>query len=221
MNIKYDIKEVLPKIFSVVIEDPYDRAMTFCRAQEYYESPNKDFRGKYFSMWDYMKWYSKEKGSFTYPRDWSGFNIPLQKLYKLYHDLDSDELETPYDFEMSDIMFEIYSMNGYSDKGYVIGSKDRLGSTFEHELCHGLFATNRAYKKKALELVGKIKKPLYNKLKKNLLKMGYTEKVIDDEIQAYLMFGYTLPGFSEGISTLDLEPYHLMFDKELNNKFLR
>lgn len=221
MTIKYDIKEVLPKVFSVVIEDPYDRAMTFCRAQEYYESPNKDFRGKHFSMWDYMKWYSKEKGSFTYPRDWSGFNIPLDKLYKLYNDLDFEELETPYDFVMNDIMWEVYTMNKLSKKGYVIGSKDRLGSTFEHELCHGLFATNRAYKKKALELVGKIKKKHYIKLFDGLIKMGYTENVIDDEIQAYMMFGYNRLCDASGLLTTDLEPYHYMFDKELNNKFLR
>jgi len=221
MTIKYDIQQVLPKVFSVVIEDQYDRAMTFCRAQEYYESPNPKFRGKHFSMWDYMKWYSEQRGAFTYPKDWSGFNIPLEKLYKLYGFGDDDSYETPYDYEMTDIMWTIYEMNGYSPKGYVIGSKDRLGSTFEHELCHGLFATNRAYKKKALELVGKIKKKHYNLMKTNLLKMGYTEKVIDDEIQAYLMFGYNTPGFSDKLEITDLRLYHLMFDKELNNKFLR
>jgi hypothetical protein len=221
MIIKYNIKEVLPKIFSVVIENPYDRAMTFCRAQEYYESPNPDFRGKRFSIWDYMEWYSQEHGAFTYPKDWSGFNVPLNKLHKLYSQMDQDEVEMFYDNVMIDIMWEIYAMNGYSDKGYVIGSKDRLGSTFEHELCHGLFATNRAYKKKALELVGKIKKKHYTLMKRNLIRMGYTEKVIDDEIQAYIMFGRYSEGFSVGLLATDLEPYHLMFDKELNNKFLR
>lgn len=39
MDIKYKIKEVKPNVFAVVVKDKYDRAMLFCRAQEYYESP--------------------------------------------------------------------------------------------------------------------------------------------------------------------------------------
>jgi hypothetical protein len=121
---------------------------------------------------------------------------------------------------MSQILWEVWSANGYSDKGYVIGTKSRIDDTFNHELCHAMFSTNKAYKKKALELVGKIKKTHYTKMRATLIKMGYTDKVIDDEIQAYLMFGHNVLA-GKGLTTLELEPYHLMFDKELNNKFLR
>jgi len=38
MKIKYKINEVKPKVFAVVIEDRYDRAMTFLRVQEFYEN---------------------------------------------------------------------------------------------------------------------------------------------------------------------------------------
>ena len=62
MNIDYKITEVKPNVFAVIIPNQYDRAMTFCRVQEFYESPNSDFRGKHFSMWNYMKWYSEEYG---------------------------------------------------------------------------------------------------------------------------------------------------------------
>ncbi len=47
---KYQIKEVKPNIFAVIIPNGFDRAMTFCRVQEFYESPNKKFRDKDFSM---------------------------------------------------------------------------------------------------------------------------------------------------------------------------
>ena len=222
MKIEYKIVEEYSGIYSVVVENDYDRAMLFCKVQEYYESPNKEFRGKDFSMWDYMKWYSEGRGgSFTYPSDWNGFNVPLQKLYKLYGQSDEADLETPYDVVMSQILWEVWSANGYSDKGYVIGTKSRIDDTFNHELCHAMFATNRAYKKKSLELVGKIKKKHYNIYKKNLLDMGYMDKVIDDEIQAYIMFGWNNLKISKGVPLLVAETYHLMFDKELNNKFLR
>ena len=33
MKVKYQIKEVKPLVFAVIIKDKYDRAMTFCRVQ--------------------------------------------------------------------------------------------------------------------------------------------------------------------------------------------
>ena len=102
MKIKYKINEVKPKVFAVVIEDRYDRAMTFLRVQEFYESPNKKFRGKNFSIWDYMKWYSTEYGKgFTYGTDWSGFNVPLETAYSCYDTL--NDRYTDYDEVMETI----------------------------------------------------------------------------------------------------------------------
>ena len=43
MNIDYKITEVKPNVFAVIIPNQYDRAMTFCRVQEFYESPNPYF----------------------------------------------------------------------------------------------------------------------------------------------------------------------------------
>ena len=77
MNLNYTLQEVKPNVFVVLLEDNYNLPMLFCRVQEFYESPNEDFRNKKFSIWEYMEWYSKSnKGSFTYPSDWAGFNIP-------------------------------------------------------------------------------------------------------------------------------------------------
>ena len=45
IKIDYKIEQVKPKVFAVIIEDRYDRAMTFLRVQEFYESPNPAFRG--------------------------------------------------------------------------------------------------------------------------------------------------------------------------------
>ena len=101
--INYKIKEVKPNVFAVIVKDKYDRAMLFCRAQEYYESPSSKFRGKNFSIWDYMKWYHEQNHwGFSYGADWSGFNIPLKTVRECYNKLTKPE--SPYDKVMDEIL---------------------------------------------------------------------------------------------------------------------
>lgn len=216
MIINYKIKEVKPKIYSVVVKDDYDRAMLFLRVQEYYESPNPKFRGKSFDIWDYMKWYSKkyEKG-FTYADDWSGFNIPLEVGYNCY-DKHYDTY-TPYDEIMEKIIYDIYEMNGDRCDGYIIGSSNTQGDTFKHEVCHGLYHTNKEYRKLANKNVKLLPKEHYTIFKNNLLEMGYTNKVIDDEIQAYLMFGWESRKFGGGVPMEVREMYNSWFEDDLKN----
>jgi hypothetical protein len=194
MNIKYKIKEVKPSIFAVIIKNKYDRAMTFCRVQEYYESPSPKFRRKQFSIWDYMKWYDERNGwGFSYGADWSGFNIPIKVIRECYNGL--NKYETPYDKIMGNIIHkvEIYR------EGYVIGCGDTKGSTFKHEVCHGLYYTNKDYKKQMDALTKGLPKRYYDAFKKNILEMGYTTKVVDDEIQAYLQYGHDNSDFGRGV----------------------
>ena len=214
MKITYKIKEVKPNIFSVVIKDGYDRAMTFCRVQEYYESPNPKFRGQTFDMWDYIEWYSKEYGrGFTYGYDWSGFNIPLEVAYNCYDTL--QDVYTPYDEIMEKIVHEIYEKNGDSCKGYIIGSENTKGDIFKHEVCHGLWSTNKKYKKLAKGLVRGIDPDHLQLFKRNLLDMGYTDKVLEDEIQAYLMFGHESEDFGKNVPLRARRKYNKKFHKLL------
>ena len=216
MKIKYKISEVKPKVFAVVIEDRYDRAMTFLRVQEFYESPNKKFRGKNFSIWDYMKWYSTEYGKgFTYGTDWSGFNVPLETAYSCYDTL--TDRYTDYDEVMETIIHKLYELNGDDADGYIIGAGNTDGDTFKHEVCHGLWYTNSAYKKDAKALLTIIDKKDYEVFENNLLEMGYTDKVIDDEIQAYLCFGHDVENFSNGVDKEVCNEYHKQFKNGLIN----
>lgn len=72
----FSIKEILPHIYHLHFESAYDNAMHFLRFQEYYESSK--YHKKIFALVDYMEWYSKEYGkeTFSYVKDWSGFNVP-------------------------------------------------------------------------------------------------------------------------------------------------
>jgi hypothetical protein len=65
--VKGKVKEIKPFIYCVEVDDDYDRAMLFCRYQEFYESPYKKFRGKPFTWMEYMRHYKDtwKKRTFT------------------------------------------------------------------------------------------------------------------------------------------------------------
>jgi hypothetical protein len=220
MKIDYKITEVRDRVFAVTIEDAYDRAMTFCRVQEFYESPNPDFRGKHFNIWDYIEWYSRtKKGAFTYAFDWGGFNIPLPVALECYEGKENrnprkgyngvrsmpDTWKSKWDETMKDIVWAVESRmfnkkNRRDYNAYIIGAKDMEGDTFQHEVAHGLYYTNKEYRELMDEITQTIPLKDYTKFRQNLLDMGYTESVIDDEIQAYLSWGWDYAKFSKGVS---------------------
>ena len=211
MQIKYKIKEVKPNIFAVIVKDTYDRAMLFCRAQEYYESPSPKFRGKQFSIWDYMKWYDKKNGcGFSYGADWSGFNIPIWVAKECYNSL--NKLETPYDKVMDQI---IQKLNSHYN-GYMIGAGNTMDETFQHEVCHALYHTDKNYKKQMDNLTEGLPKKYYDVFKKNLIQMGYASKVVKDEIQAYLQYGYNENQFGRGVDIRVRKEYSDIYKSAAN-----
>jgi hypothetical protein len=217
LNIEYKIEKVKPKVFAVIIKEQYDRAMTFLRIQEFYECPNPLFRGNiHFSFTEYMKWYSKEYGKgFTYGIDWSGFNVPLEIAYACYDTL--RDRYTDYDDVMESIVHQIYELNGDDCDGYIIGAGSTEGDTFQHEICHGLYATNKQYKELVDEVTETIEWQDYLKFEANLLDMGYTAAVIPDEIQAYLSFGHDYKPFTKGVSKKVCNELHKQYINVFNN----
>ena len=222
MKIDYTIEEVRPNVFAVIVKDHYHRAMLFLRVQEYYESPNPEFRGKNFNIWDYIEWYSRRnKDVFTYAFDWGGFNIPLKTAWSCYEKL--KEHESPYDTEMESIIRKI-EMKMFNKKNtrnwnaYIIGAPSLDDDTFEHEVCHGLYATNKEYKELVDEVTIAIPFKDYQTFRKNLLKMGYNGIVIDDEIQAYLSTNYEYSKFSKGVSRKLCKDLHKQY-KQIFNRY--
>jgi hypothetical protein len=239
MKVQYKITEVRDRVFAVTIEDDYERPMVFMRVQEFYESPNPDFRGKHFNIWDYIEWYSRtKKGAFTYAFDWGGFNIPLPVALECYEGKENrsprkgfngvrsmpDTWKSKWDETMKDIVWAVQSRmfnkkNRRDYNAYIIGAKDMEGSTFQHEVAHGLYYTNKEYKELMDEITQTIPIDVYLKLRKNLLDMGYTDSVVDDEIQAYISWGWEYAKFSKGVpkkffKTMSKE-YQKVFNKYL------
>ena len=69
-------------IFLVRFRTQHELAATFLRFQEHYES--RRFRGRVFTLEQFMDWYAATFGAFTYYQDWSGFNVPSIALAPFY-----------------------------------------------------------------------------------------------------------------------------------------
>ena len=192
--------------------------MHFLRYQEFYESSSSKFRGKAFTIFDFMKWYSKEfgDGAFTYTTDWAGFNIPgsvIADMLWQHGILDPND----YDKTMEEIWEEC---NKKSEDGrfYLIGVSDE-GQVLEHEISHGYFYLYPEYKKEMTKLVKALPKEIKTKMKSTLKSMGYTKEVYVDEMQAYLATG--LPDVFENEWVEERKPfveYLAEFKKELVKK---
>ena len=222
MKIKYDIIEIKPRVFAVVVPDRYHRAMLFMRVQEYYESPNPKFRGKKsFNIWEYIEWYSrKNNDSFSYAAHWTGFNFPLGVALKCYDTL--EDIYTPYDEIMTKIVWDIYEMNKDSAKAYIIGVADLTSTTFQHELCHAYYHINKKYKKEVDAITESIEPKIYKRMCKNLTDMGYTEQVFYDEVQAYTCMDSDYFEFNNKIPGSKLKKlskkYKVVYEKYINQK---
>lgn len=177
---KYKTKEIIPNIYAVVVPDDYERAMLFCRVQEFYESPSKKFRDNKFSIWDYFRWYAEGKGCFSYPRDFVGFNLPMIVAKKC---CDVNEIETPYDELMNRIVDDLF-VNG--TRQYLIGVDSLKDMTFDHEMAHALYYTDIDYKCKMDEITASVSSSDMVRFKRNLKQIGYCSAVVKDEIQAYM-----------------------------------
>lgn len=205
-------KELSKNIFVLEFESQLDITSTFLRFQEYYESPK--FSGKIFTLNEYKKWYIKEKGSFTYYTDWSGFNIPSYVL-KPFFEGKFNPLSKK----------EKQLLNLFKDiknKYYIIGihkgmNKKKIKYLLRHEIAHAMFYTDSNYR---LEVLHILKKYDVSKIKDKLSSMGgYARSVLDDEVHAYsLDFFIPLKIFSNIFLSLRIRR---IFSKYIKSKGIK
>ncbi len=205
---KSTIKEIVKKVFLVTFDNQYDLAMTFCRFQEFYESP--EFKGKRFTMAEFMKTYANKwgtpKGSFSYPDDWNGFNIPgpavrdclLVNFREIQRNLmEPTTWKAPYGNEYDEVAVELFEKIRKKNRGwdfYVIGVHTEKSKAFRlaltgHEVAHGLFSTNLEYKEQANTILKQMTPRVRKHATQQLLKTGYNKAVVADEIHAHCATG--------------------------------
>jgi len=177
----FKVFNVTKKIPLVIYKKAEKAALSFCRFQEHYESPNKEFRDSYFSFRKFKKWYIKENGSFSYPQDWGGFNFPshiVENFNKGYFN--------PL-MKREEILLS--ALNEFKPPYYVIGTfkdgNDDLDLFLKHEISHALFYTSRNYRKNTLDIIHSMPAKTLKALSQ-CLEYGYGENTIIDEIHAYI-----------------------------------
>jgi hypothetical protein len=148
---------------------------TFMRFQEFYESPNPDFKNKIFTCGQVRNWYSIKYGADTYHQDWTGFNFPSPVLLPF-----KQGLFDPLTVEENQLLdFFKYRHDDF----YIIGAQNK--AVLRHELAHALYGYNTLYRNKIDQLCNTFKKEL-SKSRKYILDKGYDESVLNDELQAYI-----------------------------------
>lgn len=186
-DISYTLKEVTKDVYLVTFKTAYDVAMTFCRVQEFYESPK--FRGKFVRFTDYAREYALEnKGIFTYTDDWRGFNVPGAVIHVVHSKLCVEQYDTINDYD--EVLMGIVNRVQRRVQGrpfYLIGTSKEKGdkSVQRHEIAHGLYTTNKKYRSSVDMLIAKMSSKVKHRMYKSLEKLKYHKSVWHDELNAY------------------------------------
>lgn len=171
------IEEIKESVFHIRFESKYLVTSTFMRLQEFYESPIKSIKGKYFSIEKYMDEYAKLKGNFTYNSDWSGFNVP-DYIVRVFFELFDFDL-TQKEKNLKKCISNLLSKN---QKFYLIATYD--DDDLAHEIAHGYYYLDDLYRECMDGLIDQLQHK--REFSDCLLDRGYNKEVLNDEIQAYL-----------------------------------
>jgi len=174
-------RQIADGIYVARFQSQYALASTFLRIQEHYESSR--FRGRVFSLEDYMDWYAAEFGAFTYFEDWSGFNVPSTALEPFY--------EGRFDPLLRKEQQLLRLFGTVKRPFYVIGLHDEDDLT--HELAHAFFFMRPDYRR---EVRAAMRGYNTTAIARHLASLGYHRRVLEDEVHAYLIAGSDVPGAS-------------------------
>jgi hypothetical protein len=180
-NVTMSCQQIADRIYVVRFATQYALAATFLRIQEHYESSR--FRGRVFSLEDYMDWYAAQFGAFTYYEDWTGFNVPSTALDDFY----SGRFD-PLLRKERQLLRRFVNLRA---PFYVIGLFD--DSDLTHELAHALFFLQPRYRRDVREA---LRQHDTAGISKRLAALGYHRRVLEDEVHAYVLAGFNVVGES-------------------------
>jgi len=171
------------KIIHAQFKSAYPCCATMMRMQEFYEAPIKSLKNKYFSLEELMDEYVKHHGVFNYFQQWAAFNIPgatVIDFYRIYKKQFLDKEKILFD------TLNKYVPYWYKKNFYLIATHNykHEKSDINHELSHAFYYLDDEYHETMNNLVNQCSRKV--SITKTLLKDGYSQDVIIDEIQAYL-----------------------------------
>lgn len=179
---RFDLESKGGTILWLHAETTKEISEVFVRIQEFYESQFKEIQGQYFKLADLKKLYIEQRGSWSYYSDWGGFNVP-GKVVREFFEVFKKDLRR----------HEKRILNSIKDikdnKFYLIGTETVNRWTFDHEVAHAFYRLIPSYRRRANNIVAHFKMRFpdeYTNMVKVLKGWGYCNKVITDEIHAYL-----------------------------------
>lgn len=177
-------------IVDVQYNTRYELCSSFMRMQEFYESDIPCIKDNYFTLEKFMDEYAKKNGGFSYTMDWSGFNIP-SKVYFDFYGLYRGNLLEKEKVLYSKIDYELYNAGIISTDNdirfYIIGSYKecpRQAAVIQHEIAHALYSLDEDYAYHSDVTCAVI--PFRDSIIEVLKEWGYSDAVINDELQAYI-----------------------------------
>lgn len=189
------LKKPNPKIFLFLGESAGDLGRPFVRMQEFYESPSKLFRRKFFTLDKFKAWYCKHQstsGRFTYFKDFFGYNLP--------GDVFMEWATTYAGNETEDEQRLLGMMGALPPQFYVIGAPAKDYATIDHELSHAFWHLYPEYRwRMNAAMEGFDLRAVKRYLKANM----YAPDVEADEICSYVQFDDALL-HRAGVSTKHL-----------------
>ena len=175
-------------VFIVSADSAVELGRIFLRIQEFYESPNKEFKNQLFTVSRFKQWYRKNFGKrkkFTYYTDFCGYNVPGNAVKKFFSMYFMASKLNRYETDLFNLIFKAAG-DGFPEKFYLIGILEKDFNTLNHELHHAFFYLRSSYKSRILKALGSTR--CYRGLKAYLIKSMYSEATLKDELAAYLMF---------------------------------
>jgi len=186
----------MPKINVAEFPNRKELTMTMYRIQEYYESPFLNIRNKVFSVEEFIDTHMDNNGFISYFHEWNGFNVSGKILNSFFRIFPVTERER-------DLLNAITEHVNLKDEYYLIAILNNDKLTLKHEYAHALWLIDPLYQNTAKMLIGDILIKHHRKMTKTLLRMGYDQSVVDDEINAYL----STSSKNDLIDMFDIEEY--------------
>lgn len=185
----FELTEPYKDIFIASFYSSYQLGMSFVRMQEFYESPYKEIRGKYFTLENFMDIYHLyfNTKSFDYHTRFKGYNFNgfnLLNFIRVFR-----RSEKYFREKERHLINAIFHFTDYKklERQYLIGCLKEDENVIEHELSHALYSLDPIYREQSKEIVNRMSSEFREKVRNNLKKSMYSELMFEDEIIAYAL----------------------------------
>ena len=179
----------------LILEYPSKKEMnlSFFRISEFSEGQPE--LQKFYTPDKWLDIWSTKSGNIKYFSYFDGHNVSKETIIRFSMVLSGNISDR--EMEIIKACYEL------EEGGYVIAMEEGDDITLKHELSHGLTYQYPEYNIRALSILNQLPETTKIKFRKGLLKMGYIESVLNDEMIAYLT-AYHQPEFDECFKTIKL-----------------